>query len=68
MSNRIRGFIVTFANDTHPEYAAQVKSAIECFQEIASVVPVEADAMSVMTREQVRREFLTKIYATLEKP
>ena len=68
MSNRVRGFIVTFASDTHPEYAAQVKAAIECFQEIASVIPVDADVTSLMAREQVRREFLTKIYATLERP
>jgi hypothetical protein len=67
MTDRLRGFIVTLAEDTREDDAAGIAEAIALLRGVCDVSSVLADVGSHMARAQARRELIDTIWAVLNE-
>lgn len=67
MSDRIKGYIVTLAEDYRDDDAKPIQAAILMTKGVADVTPLVVDHVDFMARSRVRRELREKLYKVIEE-
>lgn len=66
MTDRHAGYVVALGEDIREDDAEAIMAAISMIKGVLSVQPVIAEPMDSITRLQVRRDILTKIYKAFD--
>lgn len=65
MTTRVKGFVVTLAEDLREDDAEEIRRAIRLLRGVVSVDMAEADIHDTINRERIRDEFTAAIFAAL---
>lgn len=67
MTTRIKGFVVTLAEDLRADDAEEIRLALAMVRGVVSVLSVETDTNDHMNRERVRSEMTNALLAALRR-
>lgn len=67
MTDRIKGFTVTLANDMRDDDFEAIKTAVEMIKGVIHVEPALVTSGDHMNRKMIQHEIMMKVYKTIEE-